>query len=71
MQIGIIKNSKKYLGLSLFLVILSLGVLIFKGLNYGIDFSGGSLIQVKFEKNITLKEINNNLDKIAKENTTI
>lgn len=67
MQIGIIKNSKKYLGLSLFLVILSLGVLIFKGLNYGIDFSGGSLIQVKFEKNITLKEINNNLDKIAKE----
>lgn len=67
MQIGIIKNSKKYLGLSLFLVILSLGVLIFKGLNYGIDFSGGSLIQVKFEKNITLKEINSNLDKIAKE----
>ncbi len=67
MQIGIIRNSKKYLGLSLFLVILSLGVLIFKGLNYGIDFSGGSLIQVKFEKSITLKEINNNLDQISKE----
>lgn len=66
MQIGIIRNSKKYLGLSLFLVVLSVGILIFKGLNYGIDFSGGSLIQVKFEKPVTLKEINKDLDNIAK-----
>lgn len=67
MQIGVIRNCKKYLGLSLILVIISIAVLIFKGLNYGIDFSGGNLIQVKFENNITLKEINSVLDNVAKE----
>lgn len=67
MQIGVIRNCKKYLGLSLVLVIISIAVLIFKGLNYGIDFSGGNLIQVKFENNITLKGINSVLDNVAKE----
>lgn len=67
MQIGVIRNCKKYLGLSLVLVIISIAVLIFKGLNYGIDFSGGNLIQVKFENNITLKEINSALDNVSKE----
>lgn len=67
MQIGVIRNCKKYLGLSLVLVIISIAVLIFKGFNYGIDFSGGNLIQVKFENNITLKEINSALDNVAKE----
>lgn len=67
MQIGIIRNSKRYLGLSLLLVVMSLGVLIFKGLNYGIDFSGGNLIQVKYNQSITLKDINSNLDRVAKE----
>ena len=66
MQIGVIRNCKKYLGLSLVLVIISIAVLIFKGLNYGIDFSGGNLIQVKCENNITLKEINSVLDNVAK-----
>ena len=67
MQIGVIRNCKKYLGLSLVLVIISIAVLIFKGFNYGIDFSGGNLIQVKFENNITLKGINSVLDNVAKE----
>ena len=67
MQIGVIRNCKKYFGLSLVLVIISIAVLIFKGLNYGIDFSGGNLIQVKFENNITQKEINSALDNVAKE----
>lgn len=66
MQIAIVKNTKKFLGLSIVLVVLSLGVIFTKGLNYGIDFSGGSLTQVKFEKQVTLGEVNNALDLIAK-----
>lgn len=71
MQIGVIRNSKKYLGLSLFLVVISIAILIFKGLNYGIDFSGGNLIQIKYEEKITLKDINSSLDKISKEVTQL
>lgn len=67
MQIEIVKNSKKWVALSLVFIIVSLGSLLTKGLNYGIDFSGGNLFQLKFEKPITLKEINTSLDKIGKE----
>ena len=66
MQIKVIENSKKFLGLSLVLVILSLGVIFTKGLNYGIDFSGGNLLQIKFEKTVTLSQLNSVLDDAAK-----
>ena len=67
MQIEIVKNSKKWVALSLVFIVVSLGSLFTKGLNYGIDFSGGNLFQLKFEKPVTLKEINTSLDKIGKE----
>ncbi|HEY4533340.1 MAG TPA: protein translocase subunit SecF [Fusobacterium sp.] len=64
MQVNVIKHSKRYLGLALIMVILSLGVFFAKGLNYGIDFSGGNLLQIKYEKEITLHDINKSLDQI-------
>lgn len=66
MQIEIIKNSKKFLGISALFLIISIVIFFAKGLNYGIDFSGGNLFQLKFEKEITLNQINSNLDEIAK-----
>ncbi len=40
-------------------ILLALGIIsfIFQGLNYGIDFRGGTLVQLKFEENITAGEI--------------
>jgi preprotein translocase subunit SecF len=35
---------------SLVLVVLSVGALLIRGLNYGVDFTGGSLVQVRFEE---------------------
>lgn len=67
MKIKIIENRKKFFTLSTILVGLALISLVFKGINYGLDFSGGNLIQVKFEKNIELKELNPILDLISKE----
>lgn len=67
MQIEIIKNSKKFVGFSLVIVVLSLGAFFIKGLNYGIDFSGGNLFKLRFEKPITLNDINNNLDEVSKD----
>ena len=42
---------------SLVLLILSIGSLSFKGLNLGLDFSGGTLIEVSYDDAADLSEI--------------
>ena len=65
-NLHIIRNIKYYLSVSIVLVVLSIVVLFAKGLNYGIDFTGGNLFQLKYnDKQITLTEINDNLDKLS------
>ncbi|WP_372714723.1 protein translocase subunit SecF [Ilyobacter sp.] len=67
MKIDIVNHTKKWLGISAFFVIIAIAGLVFKGLNYGIDFSGGNLYQLKFEKNIMLGEVNSFFDEISKD----
>ncbi len=57
--------SKKYpfMGLSAILFIASLILIFTKGLNFGIDFTGGTLVQVKYEQKAPLEEIRNTLAK--------
>lgn len=43
-------------GISLFLVVASLIYLAVHGINYGIDFKGGTEIQVKFAQNVTIDQ---------------
>ncbi len=42
-------KSKLAMILSVLLVLASYGVLLTKGLNYGVDFAGGTVVQVKYE----------------------
>ncbi len=54
----------KYFGaLSLILVLISWGLIFTKGFNYGIDFAGGTVIQIKYNKVAPLKEIREALKK--------
>ena len=65
-NLHIIRNMKYYLSVSIILVVLSIIVFFAKGLNYGIDFTGGNLFQLKYnDKKVTLTEINDNLDKLS------
>ena len=65
-NLHIIRNIKYYLSVSIILVVLSIIVFFAKGLNYGIDFTGGNLFQLKYnDKKVTLTEINENLDKLS------
>jgi preprotein translocase subunit SecF len=51
--------------ISLILVILSLGLLTFKGLNYGIDFKGGTLIELRSsDNNINVSSLRDNLNQM-------
>lgn len=65
MYINVIKHAKKWVTLSVIVSLLSVGMLFVKGLNYGIDFTGGNLFQVKFEKALPLGEVNGFLDKLS------
>tara|TARA_Y100001970_G_C14227457_1_gene856534 strand:- start:478 stop:1386 length:909 start_codon:yes stop_codon:yes gene_type:complete len=50
---------------SLILAVISLFFIIFKGLNYGIDFKGGTLIEIRLEnKNIKISDIRDSLNQI-------
>jgi len=42
-------KSKLTMFLSLFLLIASYALLMTKGLNYGVDFAGGTVVQVKYD----------------------
>ena len=46
-QINFNKYFRPFNIISIILIIISLGFLIFKGLNYGVDFKGGTLIEVR------------------------
>ncbi|WP_345986020.1 protein translocase subunit SecF [Sulfurimonas sp. HSL-1656] len=47
--INFMGQSKIAIAVSIVLVLLSWGILASKGLNYGIDFAGGTIVQVKYE----------------------
>ena len=56
---------KKFNFMSLILVLLSLFFLVFKGLNYGIDFKGGTLIEIRIQNNdIRVSDIRDSLNKL-------
>ncbi len=64
-DIKFMKIKKLTLIVSSFLFLLSLISIFTKGLNLGIDFTGGSLIEVRFEEKISLNDLRsemNNLD---------
>ena len=65
MKINIVDNVKKWLGISAVVVVVALFGILLKGLNYGIDFTGGNLYQVNFEKEVSLTEVNTYLDGLS------
>lgn len=49
-------------GVSLFLIFASIGLLATKGLNFGIDFTGGTLIEIRTEQTVDLAQMRNELN---------
>lgn len=52
-------------GISLILVVLSMMYLAVRGINYGIDFKGGTEVQVKFSQPITIDQIRSSVQGLA------
>ena len=62
MQINFMKPRKIASVLSIFLVLLSIFPLSFRGLDAGLDFTGGTLIEIKLSQSTDLEEIRKVLD---------
>ncbi|MAH89295.1 MAG: protein translocase subunit SecF [Pelagibacterales bacterium] len=60
-NINFIENRKIFFSLSLLLALVSILSLWIKGLNFGIDFKGGLLVEAKFDKNIELENLRNTI----------
>jgi len=60
-----------FLGLSSLLVIASIILLFTKGLNFGIDFAGGTIVQVKYEQKAPIDKIRNTLKNTNYSNASI
>ena len=52
------KFNKLFNTISLLLILISTSLLVFKGLNYGVDFKGGTLIEVRsLDKSLNIKDL--------------
>ena len=56
-NLNFVGKRKLFLMVSLSLIVLSILVLLSKGMNYGIDFTGGTLVQVQFKKQINISKL--------------
>ncbi|MEN4053609.1 MULTISPECIES: protein translocase subunit SecF [Sulfurimonas] len=54
-------KSKIAMAISIILILASYAILATKGLNYGIDFAGGTIVQVKYDTEAPIKEMREQL----------
>ena len=57
-----IKNRKIFYIISAVIIILGMGMSLVRGLNYGIDFTGGTMIQVYMHKEVPISEVEDAID---------
>lgn len=71
MKFDIVKRRKWWYLISAFLLISSLLSIATQGFNLGIDFTGGTLLDLKFSRPVTVAEVRNVLKDYQLENSTI
>lgn len=62
-NIDFIKYRKIFYSISLCVILIGAGFGIFKGLNYGIDFTGGTMIQMEMGKEVKIKDVKESIAK--------
>jgi len=61
--LSLMSQSKRFGILSLTVLVIALALILTKGFNYGIDFAGGTLVQVQYEGKAPIKEIRDSISK--------
>jgi len=60
-----------FFGLTGVLLLVSIGTLVFRGFKYGVDFTGGSLLQIRFEKRVSVEAMRSALSVVGEGGATI
>ncbi|MBU2439588.1 protein translocase subunit SecF [bacterium] len=66
-----IKNRKIVYIISVVIILVGLISIIFQGFNLGIDFAGGALLQIRFDKSVSTTEVRNVLSEFNLSQSTI
>ncbi|MEG0918316.1 MAG: protein translocase subunit SecD [Anaerovoracaceae bacterium] len=62
-QFKFIKNRKLYYIISIVVIVIGLGFGLIKGMNYGIDFTGGTMLNIDLNQKVSTEEIETVLEK--------
>lgn len=62
MKIDVIKNKKITFGISALVIIIGMVMMLISGLNFGIDFTGGTLIQIDLGREIPVEKVREIMD---------
>lgn len=57
MKFSIVKRYKIFFAITITFLIIGLGSMIVKGFNIGIDFTGGSIMDLQFQKSVSVAEV--------------
>ena len=66
-----LKYKQFFVSLSTVMTIGCLLIILIKGFNYGVDFKGGTVIEIRTEKNIHVEEIRTSISKLNINNYTV
>ena len=69
--IDFMKQRKTALLISLILMVASLGLIVTRGLNLGIDFTGGNVVQVEFSQPVPVGEVRDILSSVGQQGAVI
>lgn len=58
-KFSIVRNYKLFFSITIIFLIIGFGSMLFKGFNLGIDFTGGSIMDLKFNKAVSVAEVRN------------
>ena len=66
------KYNKVFNYISIFISVISIVFLLFKGLNFGVDFKGGTLIEIRIDNiNVKTQDVRNAFNKLKLEDLTV
>ena len=71
MRFDVIKHHRWWFSISSLLVVISIVSMFMNGFNLGIDFTGGTIVEVQFDRNVQVSQVREDLKQFGLENAVI